>query len=229
MWAMCGRVSLGPLARRAASTASSASRAARSPIVWKCGWNPRASIRGTATASTAGSIMLIRGCRSGAPSGPRYGSSIVPVKFSRTPSIISFTLVGRYRPMAVAAPPVHQFVELLDAAATFPPERPDHLRGELASSGQGDIGALLDLGRDDRVLPGRDAERMKIGLGQREGRLQLVAGRVRHELLDERLGAFLDPAVGVPSASRSKRPSAGSAVVAVMPATSSAFELTQAL
>ena len=29
--------------RRAAATASSASRTARSPIAWKCGWNPRAS------------------------------------------------------------------------------------------------------------------------------------------------------------------------------------------
>ncbi len=95
MWAMCGRVSLGPLARRAASTASSASRAARSPIVWKCGWNPSASSRGSATASTAGSIMLMPRLSVGAPSSPRYGSSIVPVKFSRTPSIISFTLVGR--------------------------------------------------------------------------------------------------------------------------------------
>ena len=47
--------------------------------------------------------MLIPRLSVGVPSGPRYGSSIVPVKFSSTPSIISFTLVGRYRPMAVAA------------------------------------------------------------------------------------------------------------------------------
>ena len=37
MWAMCGRVSVGPLTRRAAATASSASRTARSPIAWTCG------------------------------------------------------------------------------------------------------------------------------------------------------------------------------------------------
>ena len=53
-WARCGRVSDQPLARRAASTASSAWRTARSPRAWKCGWNPRASRRTTACLSTRG-------------------------------------------------------------------------------------------------------------------------------------------------------------------------------
>ena len=52
MCARCGRVSLQPFACRAASTASSAWRTARSPSAWKCGWNPRASSRTTTSRRT---------------------------------------------------------------------------------------------------------------------------------------------------------------------------------
>ena len=94
MCAMWGRVSLGPLARRAASTASSDARTARSPMAWKCGWNPSASRAGTHVWSPSGSIWS-RPRLSVVPPWPSpYGSSIAPVKFSRTPSIISLTLVG---------------------------------------------------------------------------------------------------------------------------------------
>ena len=59
MWAMCGRVSDRPLARRAASTASSASRTARSPMAWKCGLEPERVEAGTHVAASAvGSIWL---------------------------------------------------------------------------------------------------------------------------------------------------------------------------
>ena len=94
MWAMCGRVSDGPFGSRAASTASRASRTARSPIAWKCGWNPSASRRGTHVRRPSGSICRRPRLSVVPPWSSRYGSSIAPVKFSRTPSIISLTLVG---------------------------------------------------------------------------------------------------------------------------------------
>ena len=194
MWAMWGRVSDGPFATRAASTASSASRTARSPMAWKCGWSPSASSCGTQVRRPSGSIMERPRLSVGRPSPPRYGSIIAPVKFSRTPSIISFTLVAEYRPMEVASRRADELLDLLGAAVALPPHRPDDPGRQLAARGERDVGALLRVGPDDRVLPCGDAERVQIGLGCREGRLEIGRGVVRLEPLHQVRCPFVERA-----------------------------------
>jgi len=73
------RVSDGPFARRAASTASSEARTAPSPMAWKWGWNPRASMAGTQSARSAGSICRRPRLSVAPPCPSPYGSSIAPV------------------------------------------------------------------------------------------------------------------------------------------------------
>ena len=53
----------------------------------------------------------------------RYGSSIAPVKFSRTPSIISLTLVGLVAPDRRRLAALDELLDLLGAAVTLPPHR----------------------------------------------------------------------------------------------------------
>ena len=136
MWAMCGRVSVGPLARRAASTASSPSRTARSPMAWKCGWNPRASSLVTWALSASGSIMLM----------PRF--------VGRAAVVIEVRLEDRAGPVledaieeqldagrGVAADrgprsPLDELLDLLVAARPVPPQRPDDTGRQLAATGE---------------------------------------------------------------------------------------------
>ena len=138
--AMCGR------GRRAVAPprgpkASSASRAARSPIAWKWGWNPCASSRVTAAQHRRIDEEMPR-FPSARRRAPRYGSSIAPVKFSRTPSSMSFTLVGAYgrRP---SGPLRDELLDLLEAAVALPPQRPDDPGADLAAAGHRQVGLLV--------------------------------------------------------------------------------------
>ena len=88
------------------------------------------------------------------------------MKFSRTPSSISLTLVGRVAADGRAAPSLDELLDLLVAAVVLPPQRPDDARGQLAADGERDVGELLLVAVDDRVLPGGDAERVEVALGE---------------------------------------------------------------
>ena len=88
MCAMCGRVSDGPFARRAASTASSA--LADRPVADRVevGLEPeRVEARRRSRRGRRGRLELSPRLSVGRPWPSRYGSSIAPVKFSRTPSM----------------------------------------------------------------------------------------------------------------------------------------------
>ena len=142
----------------------------------------------------------------------RYGSSIAPVKFSRTPSIISLTLVGAYRPIAVAAPALDELLDLLRAAVVLPPQRADDprrsarrarrarrtrappCRGSTIASCQ----AVIPNACRWR-WPSRSASSRSAGVSSGMKRADEVHRRLR--------GAC---PTGVPSGSRSIRPSAGS-------------------
>ena len=122
MWARCGRVSVMPFAARAASTASSGVRTARSPRAWKCGCSP--------SGVEAGTLVLQRLRIDGAM--PRFVGRLAArvevrvdhraVNVSATPSIISFTLLARSRPGGGRAA-VDELVDLLAAAVALPPQR----------------------------------------------------------------------------------------------------------
>ena len=198
MCEMCGRVSLGPLARRAAATASSASRVARSPIAWKCGWKPSASRRGRARPQHG----RVDHADAAVVGRPTVG---VQVRVDhRTGEVLQDAVHHQLHAGRPVAPDgsrgttVDELVDLLHAATALPPQRADDLGGQFASTGQGDVGPLLGLGGHDRVLPGRDPEGVQVRLPQRQGRLQVVDRRVGQELLDQRLCALLDTTTGRP-------------------------------
>ena len=87
-WAITGRRSRGPLVLTACSIASSAWRAAASPIAWMWIWNPSAS---TARAASA---RLSHTCMPWLCSEPQYGASSAPVSFSMTPSAKNLTVLA---------------------------------------------------------------------------------------------------------------------------------------
>ena len=101
-----------------------------------------------------------------------------------------------------------ELLDLLGAAVTLPPHRADDARRQLAARGEGDVGALLGLRPDDGVLPGRDPQRVQVGLAEPQRRLQVGGCVVGLEPPDEVHRAFveragraavrvaLDPAVG---------------------------------
>ena len=119
------------------------------------------------------------GCPSGTRRRSRYGSSIAPVKFSRTPSIISLTLVGAYRPIDVARRRLDQLLDLLGAAVMLPPQGAHHATRQLAAGGQRHVRTLLVVRLDDRVLPGGDPEPVEVPLAKAEGFLEVSRRVVR--------------------------------------------------
>ena len=99
-WTTCrcarwGRLSRGPFGRRAASTASSASRTARSPSAWKCTWKPCRVQLGDVLAQAAGSTKEMPALSDGAAAASSTGSSMAAVKFSAMPSCMILTLRRR--------------------------------------------------------------------------------------------------------------------------------------
>ena len=90
-----------------------------------------------------------------------------------------------------------ELLDLLGAAVTLPPHRPDHAPGELASRRQGHVGALFGLRSDDGVLPGRDPKRMQVCLADAQCLLEVGRRRVRLEPLDELHRALVQGAAGV--------------------------------
>src|SRR6185369_4253237 len=56
--------------------------------------------------------------------------------------------------------------DLLRAARPIPPERTHDAGRQLATTGQRRVGDLFPFGRDARVLPAGDAQRVELGLGK---------------------------------------------------------------
>ena len=96
--------------------------------------------------------------------------------------------------MAVPLASRDELLDLLRAARPIPPQRADDAGRQLATTGERRVGDLLPFGRDDRVLPGGDAERVELGLGEAQARDQFL-GRVRGEQAFDEVGrAFLERA-----------------------------------
>jgi hypothetical protein len=151
MWAMCGRVSDLPFAARAAATASSDSRTARSPIAWKWGWSPAASIRVDEAdpAPGAGPAVHLE-IRIQHRAGERLEDAVGHQLHAVRPV-----------PARRAAPgPFDQLLDLFEPAYPIPPERALDPAGQPAALGCPPVRRVA--GRlDDRVLPGRDPERVE--------------------------------------------------------------------
>ena len=191
MWAMCGRVSDGPLA--GAGGGDGVEALADGPVADRV--EVRLEPRGVEAASRqpgsrSGSMKLIPRFVVGVPSAPRYGSIIAPVYVSRTPSCISFTLFDPEPADGARPRPLDQLVDLLVAALAVPPHRGLDPGGQPARLGRGPVDRLV-LGADDRVLPGRDPERVEVGLGE--------AQAVAHVLGGDRRGISRSTSVGAPS------------------------------
>ena len=166
----------------------------------------------------------------GRPSRSRYGSRTAAGAVLEDPVLHQLharrAVAVRCRPSAA----LDQLVDLLRAALAVPPQRPDDPRGQLAPSGQRRVGDLLLVGGDDRVLPVGDAERVELGLGETqrgdEVRRRWSAGGVA------RRGRRRPPGARRTGCRRRRARSArrrGRGVSAVMPASSSARPLTQAV
>ncbi len=106
----------------------------------------------------------------------------------------------------------HEIGDLGDPEAAVPPERADHVGDEVALLDRAQIGraGVVHAGvrADDRVLPGRDAEREQVGLTRDEPVVVVLLGRGRQQPGDQAhrtlvegagrraVGEPLDPAVG---------------------------------
>ena len=139
IWAMWGRVSDGPLARRAASTASSDARTARSPMAWKCGWNPSASSAGTQLAEPVW-VDLEQAAVVG-----RAALAVAVRLEHRAGEVLEDAVhhqldAGRRVPADGRRPaPLDELLDLLGAAAVLPPQRarrpaPSARRGEASAT-----------------------------------------------------------------------------------------------
>ena len=168
----------------------------RSPIAWKWGWSPAASSRVT------GSLQRLRvdeadarGSPSAAPSASRYGSTIAPVNVSRTPSGISFTLLARSRPGGRVRETLEELVDLLATALAIPPQRGLDARRQPARGRRPGGRSRASCGVDDRVLPGRDPERVEVRLaGAGTPRRQSCRSSAGEQPLDEVGGALVERA-----------------------------------
>src|SRR4029077_2868704 len=88
------------------------------------------------------------------------------------------------RAAGAAARPLHELVDLFEAALVLPPERALDACGEPASLGRAGVDGLVPLG-DDRVLPGGDPERMQMDLGDPEALEELGVADGRDQPLDD--------------------------------------------
>ena len=206
---MCGRVSDGPFARRAASTASSDARTARSPIAWKCGWNPSASSAGTQLARPSGSIWS-------RPAVVGRAAVAVAVRLEhRAGEVLEDAVHHQLHARRRVAPDRRR-----RAAARRTP-RSARRRGGAPTTArpttrpvssprrrERHVRALLGVRLDDGVLPGGDPELVEVALAEPQGLLEVGRRVVGHQPRDEVHGAFveraarravgvaLDPAVG---------------------------------
>ena len=158
-----------------------------------------------------------------------YGSSIAPVKFSRTPSIISLTLVARYRPIEVA-----RRRSTNSSICSAPRDRSHHIapttrpvsspREASATYARSSVVRL-----DDGVLPGGDPEPVQVALAETKRLLELGRRVVGHQT---RRPDPSPPRGGCRTASRRGRARSGRRwgrrSSAVIPASSRAFEFTHA-
>ena len=69
-----------------------------------------------------------------------------PVPFSRTPSCMILTLVGAVAGRRGPRAALDEFVDLLRPTVSFPPQRADDPRGQLAAFGQRRVGDLASSG-----------------------------------------------------------------------------------
>ena len=168
-WARWCRPSVGPLARRAASIASSASRTARSPRAWKWTWNP--------AGVEPGHVPL---------EGLGVDEADAAVRRSARPCAVEVRLEHR-RPCSSRHPVLHDLhgrrpqpadrgcgraldhlVDLLGAPLALPPVAGDRPAGQTARARRTSRYAARSGGRDPGVLPGRDPEPVQVRLGQLE-------------------------------------------------------------
>ena len=223
MCARWWRASRTPFAFCAASTASRASRIARSPIACTWIWKPSLSRAVARAWKAAGSRLGLP--RS--PGKPTYGSSTEAVRVSRTPSAKILTELVRSRLPAyfarsalsrgTSAVPlsVSQWSEASTRAESCP--RASSVR--YASSSSVDASASTSAVRPNRLAirrPSRKPSAYSFAL--RSGRS--FATRSAASSRSVPLGS---PVAG----SRSIRPYGGSGVAFVIPARARAFELTQ--
>ena len=236
MCAMWWRRSRGPWPPSlAAAKASSASRVPRSPIACTCTWKPSAASATTTSLQLLGlDERVARVGRSRAPCPSRYGDE------HRRREVLAHAVLHdldarRAEPAArLRRAALDQVGDLLEPELAVPPERADHVGDQVAARDRVEVRrpGVVHAGvrADDRVLPGRDAEREQVALALEQPggvlRRRRRRGRSRatqvHRALVQRALRACRPG------SRSIRPSGGSGVSAVMPASSRARELTQA-
>ena len=197
-----------PFAARAASTASRAHRTAPSPSAWKCDCRPAASSRVTISRSWTGSMKSMPRFDVGSRS-TRYGSTIEAVYVSTTPSSISLTLFARNRPG-----PTDRETAPNCSICSRPPSRSHQSAASTRAARPGVRRPAVDgqvVRRDDRVLPGRDAERVEVRLARPERVQPLILGVLGSSRSTRSAAPSWSVPVGAPSRSRSIRPSSGSA------------------
>ena len=155
-----------------------------------------------------------RGCRSVPPWPSRYGSSIAPVKFSRTPSMHELHARRRVAADRRRPPALDELLDLLGAAVALPPQRADDARrsarrGRPARRRRAPSASGSTIASCQAVIP--SACRWRWPRRSASSRSSGVSsGRSAR---DEVHGALVERArTGVPSGSRSIRPSAGSGV-----------------
>ena len=231
-WATWCRPPSGPFALRAAATASRHSRTARSPSAWKCTWKPSRSSSVTCPASATGSTKLRPRLPVSAPQPSRYGPSSPAVKFSTTPSCITLTVPAAKPCAAAASRRSDQLGHLLGTAVAVPPLRRDDPGSQLAAGVRAQVDrqrvGLAEQRAHRGVLPGGDAvENITSCAASRPASCSAGVGSGASRSTSATAPSCSVPD-GAPVGSRSIRPSGGSGVAAVRPASSSARLLAQA-
>ena len=146
------------------------------------------------------------------PSASRYGVSIDAVKFSATPSCITFTALAWNRP------PLRARRRSTRSATCSTPRSRSHQSAPTTCERRSPFAAARRVGRagvvhagvraDDRVLPGRDADGVQVALALQQPAVVLLGADPRRQPRDQRhralvqgagrmpVGVALDPPVG---------------------------------
>ena len=156
-----------------------------------------------------------------------YGCSSAAVPLSTIPSSMIFTVSTRSERPGVAATGFVEPIELLDPAMSIPQERGRCPHRE--ATGPVEVAVGPERGRVDRgVLPGCDSDLVEEGLGLQDRLDPVVVAHLGDQAPDEVDRRLVQDPGGQVSPSRSIRPSGGSGVASVIPASPSAMGLTSA-
>ncbi len=208
--AMWCRPRLTGLLARAASKASSASRTARSPMACTCTPKP-------AMSSRAHLLGQVRGIHIGQPAVAALAAAAIQVgvdhpggEVLRDTVLHDLHGAGPEPARLALLPPVEQVVQLVCAAAAIPPQGALDPGGERAVPGGGQVGRqrvrVAQVLPHDRVLPGGDAQRVQVLLGQQQPAELLGEGRAGHAAGPP---AAPRPRAGCPAAHRPPRARSG--------------------